>query len=181
MQTDNLDHVGTHTVVLYNSYVIADNGGSSSTFTLNSGGDLVSFVITIVNPCISATLQVPNLSAGITTNDGTAATLTFSDASDDVGIGQNNIYFCGTRSFTVDVQSAGSNTALTFVSVGLDPTDSTKRIITANPQTTPTVTHAGTWNMKMTIAVVGTYSANISSIDVNFAVVVNPAACNCNL
>ena len=43
VQTDNLADVGSHNVVLYNSYVISDNGGSSSTFAMNTGNKLVSF------------------------------------------------------------------------------------------------------------------------------------------
>ena len=98
------------------------------------------------------------MSAGISINDGATGTLAFADASDDVSVGQNNIYFCGKRSFTLGVQSAASNVGLNFVQIGLDPADSTRRIITASPQTTPSVTHSGTWSLKVTIAAVGTYS-----------------------
>ena len=54
--TSLLSGVNTYTVSVQNTITIANNGGSSSTFSPADTNDKVSFVITIVDPCRTTTL-----------------------------------------------------------------------------------------------------------------------------
>ena len=129
-------------VTLATTYTIADNGGVTNWSTiLNSGNNLLSFTIVISDPCTSATLNIPNLTAGITVIDGNTATLSFEDVSDNVGVEQFNKYFCGYRSFTIEATSGSYTTATNFLTIVKDPNDGTRQIITAKPDSPSAAQH----------------------------------------
>lgn len=182
VQTDNLAHVGSVQITLATTYTIADNGGVTNWQTaLNSGANLVSFTIVISDPCTSAILNVPNLTAGITVVDGNSATLTFEDVSDTVGVAQFNKYFCGYRTFSIEASSGSYTTATNFLTIAMDTTDETRRVVTASPNSPAASQHQGTWLMQIRVATIGTYANDISAIVVPFTVQVNPIVCDCNL
>ena len=85
------------------------------------------FTVTLSNPCRSADLNSPSLSA-MTVDDGATGTQDFTDVSDTHGYDYGNTNFCGARTFTVEDQSGN---AISWMSVALN-TGSTYTI-TASP------------------------------------------------
>jgi hypothetical protein len=66
---------------------IADNGGNSNVaFAPSGASDKVEFTITLTDGCTTATINSPTLStSSLSVNDGSSATVTFTDASDSFG------------------------------------------------------------------------------------------------
>ena len=71
------------------------------------------FWIELVNPCKSATLNLPTI-ADMSVDDGATATQTFSDAGDSVSSSLSNISFCGSRTFTI---TDTTDNSITWMSV----------------------------------------------------------------
>lgn len=108
----------TVTTTLNNNSAQTDNG--------------YTFEIVLSDPCRAATLNSPTLS-NMSVDDGSSATLDFTDASDTHYLDYGAIDFCGSRTFTIEDTSGN---AVSWLSVALK-TGSTYTI-TAAPTSTNT-------------------------------------------
>lgn len=103
---------GTYPVKLGNTITIANNGGSSSTFTPASDSDKVVFTITIVDPCTTATINSLSFTpSSISVQDKSTATTTFSAPTNSVmDTHSDPALLCGTTSYALYADT--SDTAL---------------------------------------------------------------------
>lgn len=131
---DSAENSNTYALTVYNDVTIANNGATGSS-TFSGSGDTVDFTITLRDGCVSATLVSPTLT-NMAVDDGNTQTQTFADASDTFGAAINQIDYCGVRTYSVVDQ--GTNTAISWVSVAVDASNSANFIITANPSSTTT-------------------------------------------
>ena len=85
------------------------------------------FWIELVNPCKSATLNLPTIT-DMSVDDGATATQTFSDAGDSVSSSLSNISFCGSRTFTI---TDTTNNSITWMSVSVNASTGSTYTISA--------------------------------------------------
>ena len=131
------------------------------------------FTVTLSNPCKTATLNSPTVSA-MTVDDGSSVTQDITDASDSWYTSFGNPTFCGLRTFTVEDTSGN---AISWMSVAL--VSGTTYRITAAPTSTDTELQA---SYSLVLKVVSDdYSSDVSSITVAFTATVATPACNCAL
>ena len=114
--------------------------GTTQTFTVTTTINNASaqtdngytFEIVLSDPCRTATLNSPTLS-NISVDDGSSATLDFTDVSDTHYYDYGAINFCGSRTFTVE-DTGGS--AVSWLTVALKTGNT--YTITAAPTSTDT-------------------------------------------
>lgn len=121
----------THAITVKNDVTIASNGSNGSETFTATGGDIVSFTVTLADGCLSATINSPTIS-NIAVEDGKTTTQTFTDASDSFGSTLADIDFCGLRSYEIQLQS--DNSVVTWATVAVDPSNAEQYIISADPE-----------------------------------------------
>ena len=114
--TSLLAAVNTYTISLQNTITISNNGGSSSTFAPTNADDKVSFVITIVDPCRTTTVNTLTVSGADSSSpysksvgDGSATTVTFVRPTTAAEASNGIVSVCGSTSYTVHSSNAGAN------------------------------------------------------------------------
>jgi len=90
------------------------------------------FKITLADPCKTATLVTPTI-GNLSVDDGSTATLDFTDTSDTHGTDFGSAFFCGLRTFTV-TDSGGSS--VSWITIALQ--SGTTYRITAAPTSSAT-------------------------------------------
>ena len=104
---------GTYPIKLSNTLTIANNGpGGNTVFTPATDADKTVFTITIVDPCVTATIDALTFSGGsISVQDGQTATTTFSVAGNSVMTAQSTTSALCLGS-TIEIYSDASDTAI---------------------------------------------------------------------
>jgi hypothetical protein len=149
---------------------------SGATDFLDDPADLMTFVVTVVDPCVGGTINDPTLTAMTVQNGGTA-TEDFLDATDTVDDTYVIQSLCGDRDYAVyETDSSGS--PLTWITVAKDTTALGTHTITANPDDVALVTGAQ-HQLKLRITYVD-YPSHAGKW-VTLPITVNHADCDCEL
>lgn len=149
---------------------------SGATEFLAGAADLLTFTVTVVDPCVGGTINDPTLTAMTVQNGGTA-TEDFLDATDTVDDTYTIDGLCGDRDYAVyETDSSGS--PLTWITVEKDTTAIGTHTITANPDDVSLVTGVQ-HQLELRITYVD-YPSHAGKW-VTLPITVNAADCDCEL
>ena len=95
---DDSPYAMSATVVL----TIADNNGASTDFTMDSGDQIVSFNVEIIDPCVSTAIKDITFDpSSLEVVDGLTGTTTWNAPITDLDEALTDTLLCGTMSFEV--------------------------------------------------------------------------------
>ena len=94
-------------------------GQTGTTEFLAGAGDILTFQVTVTDPCVLATINAPSLTAQTVIN-GATKTLQFAEATDSVDAAQPVKGYCGERNYVVVDGGTDQATAVTWITVAKD-------------------------------------------------------------
>jgi hypothetical protein len=137
--------------------------------------DALTFTITVVDPCKTATIIAPTLSAQSVVN-GATSTFTFAEATDSVDAAQPVKSYCGDRNYVVVSDNTGTDTSVSWISVAKDTPSADTHTVTLSPADTSLV-QSFTFYLKTTYAEYASHSGIYTAL----VVTVTSSGCNCDL
>lgn len=144
---------------------------------LNGGSDLLTFQVTVTDPCVAATMTDPTLTA-ITVQNGATVTETFAEVLDSVDASNTVTGLCGDRNYGIYDGNSGSPNAITWITVTKDDPSPDTHTISASPLDVNLVgTH--TYYLRTTLAE-ASYSSKAPHYTA-LSVQVTAANCDCDL
>lgn len=144
---------------------------------LSGGGDLLSFSVTVSDPCDTSTIDDPSLTA-MNLKNGGSATITFTEATDSVDASNTVAGLCGGRNYAIYDSNTGSPTAISWMSVAADTPSVDTHTITASPDDQSLVTGSTiTVYLRIMYANYPSHAAHYTALSIQ----VTNADCDCEL
>jgi hypothetical protein len=155
-----------YTVTYKRQMTVTASGQTGTTVFRGASGDVLTFQITVTDPCVTATITDPTL-ASISVSNGATATQDFTEATDSVDAAQSVKGLCGDRNYAVMDGNTGTPAAVSWITVTKDtPTTNTHRI-TASPANTALVTgSAHSYYLKTTYAEYSSHAGKFTALSV---------------
>ena len=166
-----------YTLTYQRTLTVTSAGQTGTTVFLDQAGDILTFQVTVTDPCVDATFTDPTLTSMTVQNGGTS-TSTFTEATDSVDATYPVDGLCGDRDYGVYDSNTGTPTAISWVSVTKDSPSIDTHTITADPRDTALVVgSAVTYYLKIEWADYPSNTAHYTA----FTLQVTAADCDCEL
>ena len=118
---------------------VTSSGQSGTTVFRNTGSDILSFSVTVTDPCVAATTNDPTLSS-VSMQNGGSQTITFTEATNSVDDGNTVAGLCGDINYSVVDANTGTPSAISWITVSKDLTGVDTHTITLSPDDQSLVT-----------------------------------------
>jgi len=108
-----------YTLTYKRTITVTSAGQTGTTVFLGSSSDILTFTVTVVDPCVAATIAAPSLTSQTVVN-GATKTLVFAEATDSVDAAQPVKGYCGERDYVIVDGGTDGASPVTWISVAKD-------------------------------------------------------------